>query len=258
MRRIKYLLSLGIWLCLTSGIQAQVPPADRFAAANAAYQNGRYEQAAERYLALIDEGFSSASLHYNLANTQYKLKRLGSSVLHYEKALRLDPSNEEIEHNLDLVRASITDNPEAVEDLAVLESGRRFFRIRSASFWAISSLVAIWLAFFAALWFLRSQKGNQRRITFFGGISLAVISVVLMWLSLNKRSIEKESSQAVVMVATVSMRDAPNGAQEVMILREGYKVQLLDELQEWIQVEITNTDGSENVGWVQESVLAKI
>jgi len=239
-------------------LKAQTPPADRFAAANAAYLNDRYNQAAERYIALIKEGYSSASLHYNLANAQYKLKRIGSAVLHYEKALRLDPSNAEIEHNLNLVRASITDNPDAVTDLAILEQGKRFYRVQSAGFWAICSLVVIWLSFFAALGFLRSRRGSQRRIAFFGGISLSVISIVLLWLSLQKRSVEKDSGQAIVMLSTVSLRDAPNGAQEVMILREGYRVKILDQLQEWQQVEITNTDGSENLGWVKEDALAKI
>ncbi|MEL7530735.1 MAG: tetratricopeptide repeat protein, partial [Bacteroidota bacterium] len=113
MKRLSIILMVGFLFGL-SPLKAQIPPADRFAAANAAYLNDRYDQAAERYQALIQEGYSSASLHYNLANAQYKLKRIGSAVLHYEKALRLDPSNIEIEHNLDLARSSITDNPDAV------------------------------------------------------------------------------------------------------------------------------------------------
>ncbi|MEM6343856.1 MAG: tetratricopeptide repeat protein [Bacteroidota bacterium] len=257
MKGLKIILMIGLLLSGVS-VKGQIPPADRFAAANAAYLNDRYDQAAERYLALIKEGYSSASLHYNLANAQYQLKRIGSAVLHYEKALRLDPSNVEIEHNLNLARASITDNPDAVSDLAILEQGERFYRVQSATFWAICSLVVIWLSYFAGAWFLRSRRGSQRRVTFFGGISLAVISVALLWISLQKRSTEKDSGQAIVMLSTVSLRDAPNGAQEVMILREGYRVRILDQLQEWQQVEITNTDGSENVGWVKEEALAKI
>lgn len=248
----------GLLLYSLAPLEAQVPPADRFAAANAAYQNDRYDQAAERYLSLIEDGFSSASLHYNLANAQYKLKRIGSAVLHYEKALRLDPSNTEIEHNLKLVRATITDNPDAVTDLEILEQGKRFYRVKSAGFWAIASLISIWICFLAAIGFLRSRQGAQRRVAFFGGISLGIISIALLWISLQKRGVEKDSGQAVIMLATVSMRDAPNGAKEVMILREGYKVSLLDELQEWRQVEITNTDGSENVGWVKLDAIEKI
>ncbi|MFK7925353.1 MAG: tetratricopeptide repeat protein [Bacteroidia bacterium] len=258
MNRLNIIFSICLLMLAGTTLRAQAPPADRFAAANAAYNNDRYDQAAEKYLSLIKDGFSSASLHYNLANAQYKLKRIGSAVLHYEKAQRLDPSNAEIEHNLNLVRASITDNPDAVTDLAILEQGKRFYRVKSASFWAISSLIVIWIAFFAAIGFLRSRRGSQRRIAFFGGISLGIISMVLLSLSLQKRAVEKDSEQAVVMLSTVSLRDAPNGAQEVMILREGFKVSILDQLQEWQQIEITNTDGSENVGWVKESSLEKI
>src|ERR1700674_3033017 len=71
-----------------------------WAAANQAYQNGKYEEAKVDYLQLVHAGQFSADLFYNLGNVWFKLGDQGRAILNYERALLLNPRLEEAGVNL--------------------------------------------------------------------------------------------------------------------------------------------------------------
>jgi hypothetical protein len=75
--------------------------------ANAAYEQGRYEVAVDRYTAVLDAGYVSGALYYNLGTAYYRLGRVGQSVRYYEKARRLRPDDPRIAHNLRMVRDDV-------------------------------------------------------------------------------------------------------------------------------------------------------
>ena len=75
------------FLCCASVAFAQTD----FDAANAAYADGRYEEAAAGYEALLAEG-ENATLYYNLGNARFKQGELAQAILNYERALRLKPN----------------------------------------------------------------------------------------------------------------------------------------------------------------------
>ena len=58
-----------------------------FDVANAAYADGRYEEAAAGYEALLAEG-PNATLYYNLGNARFKQGELAQAILNYERALK--------------------------------------------------------------------------------------------------------------------------------------------------------------------------
>jgi tetratricopeptide (TPR) repeat protein len=70
-----------------------------FDLANAAYADGRYEEAAAGYQALLEEE-PSATLYYNLGNACFKQGELSQAILNYERALRLQPNHKDAQHNL--------------------------------------------------------------------------------------------------------------------------------------------------------------
>lgn len=71
---------------------------------NAAYGEGRFQEAIAIYSALIDEhGFSPELLH-NLANSYAAAGDNGRAILHYLQGLRIAPGNEDLQADLDLVR----------------------------------------------------------------------------------------------------------------------------------------------------------
>ena len=61
----------------------------------ASYKAGDFTSAAEAWQNCVDNGFRSGDLFYNLGNAYFREGRLGFSILNYEKALRMDPANED-------------------------------------------------------------------------------------------------------------------------------------------------------------------
>ena len=80
-----------------------------FAAGNAAYEAGDYAGAIERYTEVATGGIAHADLFYNLGNAYFKSGDLGHAVLWYERALRLEPRDKDVQANLAVVRSLLRD-----------------------------------------------------------------------------------------------------------------------------------------------------
>lgn len=81
-----------------------------FAAANQAYLAGELPKAARLYQELLDHKVTTAAVHYNLANTWFRLGRLGKAVGHYRQALAAGPEDalhQDVEGNLSEVRSML-------------------------------------------------------------------------------------------------------------------------------------------------------
>ena len=88
---------------------------DKMSEATQFYSVGEYDKALEIYNSLIDEDLSSVALFYNAGNTNFKLGNIGKSILCYERALVLDPNNEDVKYNLELAQSKVTDNIEVIK-----------------------------------------------------------------------------------------------------------------------------------------------
>ena len=64
--------------------------------------SGNIAEAIQKYEKALSEA-SSANLHGNLANLYYLNDKYGNSILHYRKALLLEPDNRDFQTNLDYV-----------------------------------------------------------------------------------------------------------------------------------------------------------
>lgn len=85
---------------VTALLSALGPYNDTFDRATEAYQSGDYQGAARQYEQLVNEGVVSAAVFHNLANSYYKLGRMGAAIANYERALQVDPGFEKAALNL--------------------------------------------------------------------------------------------------------------------------------------------------------------
>jgi len=81
-----------------------------FDKANSAYNEGNYEIAIDNYEQILENGETSAALYYNLGNSYYKLNNLAPSIYYYEKALQLDPNDNDIRNNLAIAQNLVIDD----------------------------------------------------------------------------------------------------------------------------------------------------
>lgn len=75
-----------------------------FDKANQAYIEKKYAKSLKFYTEILNNQGQSASLLYNMGNAFYQTGNIGEAVLHYERALILEPNNKQILANLIQVR----------------------------------------------------------------------------------------------------------------------------------------------------------
>lgn len=123
-----------------------------FDQANNAYSAGDFEKAVAGYSAIIKHQGYSSSVLYNLANAYFEQGEVGEAVLHYERALRLDPANPDILTNLKHVR----------EEAGLPQPAQRWWQATLSSMtpsgWAWTASVLLFLFLITAFvrWFVSS------------------------------------------------------------------------------------------------------
>ncbi len=86
-----------------------------FEKGNSLYKEKKYEQAIQSYMKVIESGFESDAIYFNLGNGYFKNGDLGHAILYYLKAKRLMPSNENIDHNLNFAQQFTSVQMEGIE-----------------------------------------------------------------------------------------------------------------------------------------------
>ncbi len=86
------------------GGELQLAPAESVqqfvaGAGNDAYKRGDYAVAIEQYEEVLDNGFESGALYFNLGNSYYRKGELGKAILNYERAKRLLPRDSDLNFN---------------------------------------------------------------------------------------------------------------------------------------------------------------
>ncbi len=109
--------------------------------ANRAYAAGAYTEAAANYKKVVDMGYESPDLYFNLGNACFKMNDYAGAILWFERAHRLDPGNEAIDFNLKVANSKIADKIEPLPDLFYKRWYKGVVTLFSADTWAVSGIV---------------------------------------------------------------------------------------------------------------------
>ena len=63
---------------------------------NKLYNEAQYKLAIIEYQKVVENGFESSELYYNIGNSFFKINDLPSAILFYERAKKLNPSDDDI------------------------------------------------------------------------------------------------------------------------------------------------------------------
>ena len=181
---------------------------DAFDAANAAYADGRYEEAAAMYQTLLDEQ-PDATLYYNLGNSRFKQGELAQAILNYERALRLKPNYKDAQYNLAFAQSRITDN--IVEQDFFLSSWARTMRnsLSERTWWSTSIGLFI-CALIALLLFLLGRELWLRKTAFHVAWIALLFSLIA---GLNAGSLRQRNTlrnEAIITQGVVNVKSSPD------------------------------------------------
>lgn len=222
---------------------------EAFGTANVAYQEKGYTTAITQYQSILQQGYQSAELHYNLGNAYYRTQQLGKAVLHYERAARLAPNDKDIKHNLSIVNAQIEDKLETLPNFFLIDGWNSLRQQLSSNTWAVMGIVFFWLAMAALIVWQIGQTRTQRKWGFFIGITLLFISILPISLAVANT---KDSKQAIVIAKETMLKSSPDDlSASVLLLHEGLKVNLLDKIGDWYKVRLPNGDE----GWLSNEII---
>ncbi len=236
-----FLSSLNLLWC-QSDVDTQ------FASANALYESGNLEEAIKTYESLAVT-YGNRQLEYNLANSYYRTGQIPKAILHYERALRYAPENEDVIYNLNRARLQTVDKMESEDSNRFSQWWKSKLMHVGADSWAnISILLAILTLALAALFLF--GKSAMRRFGFSAGFATLVLCFICFWFSLSAKSAQLATSEAIILTAKVEVMSAPNdSAKELFILHEGSKVSVLRESDAWMEIKLSNGE----VGWLKSS-----
>ena len=222
---------------------------------NALYQKGNYQRAIVAYESVLQSKKQSAELYFNIANCYYKLNKVAPAIYNYEKALVHNPNDTEIQNNLKFAHKLQIDEIKEVPKVGFQKLIRDFTATFHYNTWAwISvSFAILFLLFFVGYYF--SQFTAYKRIFFFGMFVLVLlICISVLSAIFEKRHYENERP-AIVFAEVVSVKSEPKpSSSDVLTLHEGTKVFVLDTVDDWKKIQLT--DGTE--GWIIENAIKEV
>ena len=110
---------------------------------NTQYNEGNYEAAITKYENILDNGKHSAELYFNLGNAHYKLNHIAPSIYYYEKALLLDPNDQELKNNIGFARNMTIDAIETVQEVGFSKFEKNISKSMTFEQWGISAIVLV-------------------------------------------------------------------------------------------------------------------
>lgn len=241
-----------ILFLLISGISSAQNANDLFENANTLYKEGKYQQAIEIYEQIESKKEVSSELYYNLGNAYYKLNKVAPSIYNYEKALQLDPLNEDAQNNLIIANQLTLDRIEELPKSVFQKINENIFQKLTYNSWAVITILLSFLAATLFLLFYFSYTPSKKRFYFTTSILSFLILVITLTITFTQYNQTTNTVEAIVFVEEIDVKNAPTSdANEIFTLHEGTKVNVLDTVDDWNKIILI--DGK--IGWVKKTSL---
>jgi hypothetical protein len=246
-------IALGFLILLGASRSRAQGKEQFFLTGNTAYQEGRYEDALASYKKIVEMGFTSGPLYFNMGNCYYKMREIGRTVLFYERAKKFIPKDEDLKFNLSLANLAVVDKIEQREPFLLFRIVRGFTHLmpQAVLMWVVAGSYLMFIS--AAIVWIASRRPAVRMLGFRLGILFGILFLVFGLSLIGRIRESKDTVEGVILEDRVDVMSAPSDGEgvEVFSLHEGTKVRLDQRSGEW--VEIVLADGK--VGWVKREVL---
>ena len=259
MKAMKTRIPILILIMLLSGsvycdeAKAQKPE-ELLIKANELYNESAYDSALVVYESIVNNGYSSSALYYNMGNTYYKLRNYPLAILYYEKSLKLDQNNEDTKHNIEIAQAFLSDKIEPVPELFIKTWWNKLGNMFTINTWALLSLIVIALFLIFLFLYLTARTRVLKKTSFFSAIILMVLVICTLSISSKKYKYISSQGEGIIMVPTITVKSSPSSSSvDLFVLHEGAKVVILDNTADWEKIKIAN--GS--IGWLPASAIIK-
>ena len=247
MNRIRalFILAASLLCCAASAWTAQ--RVHLFEQGNQHFQAGEYNQAIQKYQEILEQGYASADLYYNLGNSFFKTGESSRAIVNYERALRLRPHDEDIQFNLQIAKLYVTDKIPELPQLFYIKYFRKFRGLFNMNTLTLITLRFYFLFMGSVILWMLSRSLRSRRIFKSAFMVLFILLAAFSFTLVSKIHYQQNHIAAVVMSAKVDVRSAPTAeGTDIFTIHAGLKVTIIDSRDEWREIRLQ--DGKE--GWL--------
>lgn len=218
-----------------------------FEEANTLYNEEKYAEAIDKYESILESGNHSPELYYNLGNANYRLNNIAPSIFYYEKALQLNPNDEDIRDNLAFAQKMTIDAIDKVPEVGFAKIIKNVVNTFSEDTWSKIAIAGVFVFVLLFLMYHFSYATSKKRIAFVTsvfGLLLACFSVLMAF---QKERLEAKDNPAIVFAQESRVKADPNkNSEEVFRLHEGTKIQVLETYEDWKKIKLSDN----STGWI--------
>ncbi|CAI8363890.1 MAG: Uncharacterised protein [Flavobacterium sp. SCGC AAA160-P02] len=243
---------LLILLLFVSQFVASQSAEGLFKKANEQYKLENYNEAIKTYKEIEELRLISSEMYYNLGNCYYKLNQVAPAIYNYEKALLINPLNEDASNNLVFAKRLTIDNIEELPKSIFQKIDETIIKKLSYNEWAIISVIFSFLGCGLFFLFYFSYTPTKKRIFFITSLLSFFLLILSSVFTIKEHSYTQANIEAIIFVEESEIKNAPTSNSDTIFkLHEGTKVKVLDTLDRWKKIKIA--DGK--IGWIDTNQI---
>ncbi len=205
---------------ITAGIQSRAEGNVMFEQANALYHSKNYDSAAQLYTQLVQNGYCSDDLYYNMGNAFYKAGKVGWAIWSYRKSMAINCTKNTLD-NYRLAKKQIKNPLLEQKEIFFLHWWQSLYSLLTVNGWSVFALISF-IIFLVHMYFRLVRKMNLSAMLGYFFLGLFLLSVFLMFIQYYNSINHYE---AVVVDRTYFEGEQ---AQEQERLPEGSEVKIVD------------------------------
>lgn len=226
---------------------------DEFLMGNSFYEAKDYPSAIRMYESVLNQNVESAPLYFNLANSYFKSGDLGRAILFYHKARRINPTDPDIEHNLEFASQYSRVQMEGV----LLSPIDQFLRsmVQPYRLTILARVTSILFIILIAIQIIR--LGVEARSRLLASATIVALALVFVTGAMTgyKYRVDHLERRGVVTADEAPVYSGPSVQSEVELDgAPGLVVEILSESDGFYNVLFEN----QRRGWIQKDKLAEI
>ncbi|OGS20076.1 MAG: hypothetical protein A2252_08595 [Elusimicrobia bacterium RIFOXYA2_FULL_39_19] len=234
----KYLIILLCLLSSGAGFAGNDAVKSQLDLANKAYEQNNYGQAINIYESLLNQnGIHNETVYYNLGNCYYRTNKIGKAVLNYEKAAKINPSDDDVQYNLAYLKSIIKDS----ENTDLISKVYNILTINILIVFTLIFNIIFFSLFGISIYF---KELNLRSYI----ITAGIVFVLTAWWAYNRVQ-DHNKLYAIVVSTPCDVRSGPGTEQTAgLSLQEGKKVEILGQQENWYAVGVKSEHYK---GWLE-------
>lgn len=223
--------------------------------ADSAYSHEQYDKAIKLYEKLAKKT-ANYKVFYNLGCSYYRIDNISKSVLWLERASRLNPSDEDIQFNLTMVRNKTIDRITPKHEMIIVSFFKGLVNIMSLRSWSVVCISLFILAFVFISLFFFSNVFSLRKIGLFMSILCVFLCILGNICAYQQRSLAANHTNGIIMNPAVTVKSTPSeNGSDLFVIHEGTCVEIKDSsMKDWLEIQIA--DGK--LGWIPKNSLELI